>query len=224
MPDTTSATLLERIKVILAKRTAPLVLDTREKIDWDEFFELYYVLIGRFCRKQHCPEELLDDVVYQVWDYVLKKLPGFEYDPSKGRFRSWLFRIVRSKTIDAARKIARERRVVAGQQGTDFWHNLVDPRGTAPEDEWERAWAVEAGGLLWEKYQQEVREGAQARKSQTRTWELRVVEGCIREGRSASELAEELGIEPSYVRKLKERGKLRLRVIAAELFGLPSPS
>lgn len=223
VPDTTNPRLLEKIKVIVAKRAAPLRLSDGEKMDWHQFFELYYLLIGRFCRKQRCPEELLDDVVYQVWEYVLNKLPDFQYDPAKGRFRSWLFRIVRSKTIDAARRSAVARKVVAGQQDTDFWHNVVDPDGRTPEDEWERAWEEEAGRIVWERYQQEAADATPTRKSQSRAWELRVVEGCIRDGRSAADLAEELGIEPAYARKLKERGKLRLRVIAAELFGVPEP-
>ena len=50
MPDTTNPLLLERIRAILAKRAAPLRLSDGEKIDWDKFFELYYLLIGRFGR------------------------------------------------------------------------------------------------------------------------------------------------------------------------------
>jgi RNA polymerase sigma-70 factor (ECF subfamily) len=207
----------------LAKRAAPLQLSDGEKIDWDQFFELYYLLIGRFSRKLRCPDELVDDVAYQVWDYVLNKLPDFQYDPAKGRFRSWLFRIVRSKTIDAVRRTAVARKAVAGQQDTDFWHNLVDPDGRTPDDDWELAWEEEAGRIVWERYQQEVQDATQTRNSQSRAWELRVIETCVRDGRSAAAVAQELGIQPDYARKLKERGKLRLRVIAAELFGLPSP-
>ena len=110
----------------------------------------------------------MDDVVYQVWDYVLNTLPDFQYDPAKGRFRSWLFRIVRSKTIDAVRRTAVARKAVVGQQDTDFWHNVVDPDGRTPDDEWELAWAEEAGRIVWERYQQEVRDATQTRNSQSR--------------------------------------------------------
>jgi RNA polymerase sigma-70 factor (ECF subfamily) len=50
------------------------------------------------------PRDSHDDCVQQVWVEVVKKLPGFRYDPRRGRFLTWLNRIIRGKAIDLRRR------------------------------------------------------------------------------------------------------------------------
>ncbi|MBI3464575.1 MAG: hypothetical protein HY000_16205, partial [Planctomycetes bacterium] len=55
------------------------------------------------------PPEDRDECRQEVWQVVCQQLPGFEYDPSRGKFRSWLFARVSHKSIDTVRRRARDR-------------------------------------------------------------------------------------------------------------------
>jgi len=43
------------------------------------------------------------DVGQNIFVALLRKLPTFELDRSRGRFRTWLWRVTRNAVIDAAR-------------------------------------------------------------------------------------------------------------------------
>ena len=50
----------------------------------------------------------VDDCRQDVWADLLRTLPGFSVDASRGRFSTWLYTVVRSKATDILRKRSRQ--------------------------------------------------------------------------------------------------------------------
>jgi RNA polymerase sigma-70 factor (ECF subfamily) len=86
--DVTRASLLSRVR------------DTSNDAAWREFQALYRDLLIRFCRRRSIQEADADDIVQNVMTSLARSLPGFVYDPKRGRFRDYLFRCVRSALSD----------------------------------------------------------------------------------------------------------------------------
>lgn len=61
---------------------------------WTDFVDRYGELIRRFCRQRGLQTSDADDVTQDVLVSLTKAMPGFRYDPEKGRFRSYLKTIV----------------------------------------------------------------------------------------------------------------------------------
>jgi RNA polymerase sigma factor (sigma-70 family) len=77
----TRQTLLEKIR------------DQHDETSWEDFVYYYqqyiYVVIRGMNLNHHDAEEIVQLVLLKVWD----KLPDFQYDSEKGRFRGWLCRV-----------------------------------------------------------------------------------------------------------------------------------
>lgn len=61
---------------------------------WKRFYEWYDPIIRRFAVSYGMRGETLEDVVQAAWEVVIRDLPGFDCDPSNGKFRPcrpWLF-------------------------------------------------------------------------------------------------------------------------------------
>ncbi len=70
---------------------------------WDCFYQTYSPLIRRFSLACGVSRTDLDDCVQEVWNEIVQRLPEFCYDPRRGRFRTWLYALVRSKAVDLIR-------------------------------------------------------------------------------------------------------------------------
>ncbi|MCM8533295.1 MAG: RNA polymerase sigma factor [Lentisphaeraceae bacterium] len=77
----TRVTLLEKIR------------DQHDETSWEDFVYYYkqyiYVVVRSMNLNHHDAEEIVQIVLLKVWD----KLPEFQYDSEKGRFRGWLCRV-----------------------------------------------------------------------------------------------------------------------------------
>ncbi len=91
------------------------VLPTRESLlqrlknwdddaSWNDFKRIYFRFLHCIARKSGLTETEADDVVQETMISVAKSMPGFNYDPSAGSFRSWLALIVRRRVADCIRK------------------------------------------------------------------------------------------------------------------------
>lgn len=61
---------------------------------WRDFCDRYGELIRRFALRQNLQSADCDDVLQEVLVALTRSLPGFQYDPARGRFRSYLKTIV----------------------------------------------------------------------------------------------------------------------------------
>lgn len=122
--DSTNASLLVRVR-------DPANVDA-----WREFENRYAQLIRSYCRRRNLDPADSDDVSQLVWSKLAKGLRDFSYDPAKGKFRGYLYTVVRSA-------ISRQ---FAHRQNDATWlaehrdlANLVSEDGNH-DDAWEREW------------------------------------------------------------------------------------
>lgn len=122
--DTTCASLLVRVR------------DPADEGAWQEFERRYAELIRRYCRRRGLSPVDTDDVSQIVWMNLAQGLRKFEYDPSKGRFRAYLGRVVQNAI---ARHFSRYRQAAGRLAVFDEVLQFSGDDGDADE-QWEREW------------------------------------------------------------------------------------
>ncbi len=184
----TSITLLQRVKQ---------VADTAA---WERFVELYTPLLYRWTQLAGLSDHDAKDVVQDVFVVLIRELPAFEYDASQGRFRGWL----RTVTLHRCQERLRQR-IRTGPGGPDhFEQELVDDKAG------EAFWETEYRQMLVQRAYELMRSDFEPTTWQA-CWEHTV------NGRSAADVAAELGMTENAVYLAKFRVMRRLR---QELQGL----
>ncbi len=128
--DLTSATLLIRLR------------DPNDDEAWERCFRFYRNLILGYAVNRGCTEAMAWDVLQETLLSLIHTMPTFEYDPAKGRFRSFLLKIVRNRTADAFR---RERKYLTLSESdrasrSNWILRIPDEHAENPADEWDRQW------------------------------------------------------------------------------------
>lgn len=77
-----------------------LRLKNRSSDSWSEFLAIYEKSIVAFARRKGLQEADAKDVCQEVLSAVENKLASWDFDPSKGKFRGWLFRVARNIAVD----------------------------------------------------------------------------------------------------------------------------
>lgn len=65
---------------------------------YDKYAGAIYGVILRMCRDENLAQNLLQDTFLKVWE------KSYQYDPDKGRFYTWVYRIARNNVLNALRK------------------------------------------------------------------------------------------------------------------------
>ncbi|NNK70272.1 MAG: sigma-70 family RNA polymerase sigma factor [Flavobacteriaceae bacterium] len=65
---------------------------------YDKYSGAIYGVIIRICRDEGLAENILQDTFLKVWQN------SSQYDPAKGRFYTWVYRIARNNTLNELRK------------------------------------------------------------------------------------------------------------------------
>ena len=121
--DHTRASLLSRVR------------DPADGAAWREFDSRYRDLIVRYCRARGLQPADAEDVRQLIMLQLSKSLRAFEYDPSRGRFRSYLGRAVRNAVSEYFSRPSR------GQTPLDSNVLAVQPApDDGSDDTWEREW------------------------------------------------------------------------------------
>ena len=113
-----------------------LLLRLPDKADvdaWDQFVSIYQPLVFRLARSKGFQDADANDIVQEVMVAVSKAIHRWDQDPSKGRFRDWLFKIARNLMINF---LTRRKHLPLGQGGSELVQLLnerVDPN-TADSD------------------------------------------------------------------------------------------
>jgi RNA polymerase sigma factor (sigma-70 family) len=89
--QTTRVSLLLRIR------------DHRDSVAWAEFDAIYRPLLHRFARARGLDTDQAEDVVQHCMAAISKHITSFEYDPKRGRFKSWLSVLVTNRVRNLAR-------------------------------------------------------------------------------------------------------------------------
>jgi RNA polymerase sigma factor (sigma-70 family) len=125
---------------------------------WQEFSDTYTRLIRNASRCAGLTPEEAQEVVQETLLTVAKKIAGFDYDPEKGSFKSWLMVITRRRIIDQQRK-----RNSAGP-GRGFSQappgagadGCVDPAEASFEARWNQEWERAILALAQQRVQRRV--------------------------------------------------------------------
>jgi len=143
---TTPPSLLDRIR------------DHNDANAWETFCDVYTPLLYDYCRKRGLQATDAADVVQEVLLRVAKGILKFEYDPIRGRFRDWLYRIVyheicrQSGKRHAAQKIRETQEEIAvvedSQWNEHFHHHILQMALERIRPRFERA-TWDAFTLVW---------------------------------------------------------------------------
>ncbi|MCM8527103.1 MAG: RNA polymerase sigma factor [Lentisphaeraceae bacterium] len=139
--DFTKVTLLMRLK------------DSQDEKSWDEFYFYYAPYVKNLVRQFNLPEVDVSDVTQLILVRVWKSFPKFNYDKSKGLFRSWLAAISRNATINyISSKSSRNSRQNVPLEDLDF-SSTVSPE---VEEICEKEWRRHISSLAWENIKKDL--------------------------------------------------------------------
>ena len=79
----------------------------QDEEEWSTFYDRYAQIIFNFARKLGCSADMAEDILQDSMMTLWRVLPKFQYDPKRGKFRSFLFKITETKIRDAYRRIKR---------------------------------------------------------------------------------------------------------------------
>ena len=112
--------------------------DPRDEAAWREFVDLYTPLVYGYARKQGLQDADAADLSQEVLTAIAGAVGRLQYDPRRGAFHNWLFKVVRRKLSNwrAARK---NRTRGSGDTAIqEFLEQCPAPGGV--EADWEADW------------------------------------------------------------------------------------
>ena len=89
------------------------VANTENEAAWQRLFDLYAGFIFSIARSKGLKPEDADDIVQVVFTDLARNLPTFQYDRSKGRFRSYLAGLVHWRVTDRLKAGKRDMELMA---------------------------------------------------------------------------------------------------------------
>jgi RNA polymerase sigma-70 factor (ECF subfamily) len=179
----------------------------RDEQAWAEFSAIYAPLVDSLARQKGLQEADAADLVQEVLRTVAAAIERQMFDPARGSFRAWLFRIARNLMVNF---LISQRRQPRGSGDTDMQQLL-------------EAWPAqdaEDSALFDAEYKRQLLYWAaeQLRGEFTeRNWQAFWQTGV--EGRSAREVAAALGTTVGTVYHYKSRVMARLRRKIEEVQG-----
>jgi RNA polymerase sigma-70 factor (ECF subfamily) len=118
--------------------------DPDDRASWQEFYATYSRLICSVAIKAGLTESEVQDVLQETMIALSKKIPFFEYDPGKGKFKSWLRRLTDWRIADQFRKrqrnLEKPARNTTRTGRTPTVARIPDPRGCDLEAIWDQEW------------------------------------------------------------------------------------
>lgn len=183
----TSAGLLERLR------------DPQDSSAWRRFFGLYAPLLFEHARARGLAPADAEEVRDQCWDIVIRRMKDFVYDPARGRFKSWLFKIINARIVDRLRR----RRAESLHTGDLA---ALGGRQSDPVVLWEAQWREEHLRHCFERARTRVSERV------FQAFELLLVHD-----RSVTAVCDELGMNANQVYKAKAQVLQEVRALLAQL-------
>jgi RNA polymerase sigma factor (sigma-70 family) len=202
----TRTSLLKRLK------------DHEDATTWEDFCDSYGRVVYAVALKSGLSPADAEDVTQETLLAVAKRIAGFNYDPSKGSFKSWLLTIARSRIIDCIRRHQRERRfeppAPEDSSQTSFLARIPDENLPQLDDLYETEWRLG----LYESARERVRQRISPQQYQV--FDLYVVREWPPE-KVASTL--ELSLNQVYLAKHRVSEAIREEVNRLEAGQVASP-
>jgi RNA polymerase sigma-70 factor (ECF subfamily) len=158
---------------------------------WGRFDATYRDMLVRYCRVRGVQAADADDVVQAVFLKLVRGIQNFEYDPAKGRFRSYLYRCAQSAIADRMRAVRS-----SGAASLDEADRAELPEWEA---EWEREW-------MHHHYRMALVEVTRSIDPQSVT-----VFEAILSGQAVRAIAEQMEMSEQAVYKVQQRVRTRLK-------------
>lgn len=190
--DVTSLSLLGRAK-------------ENDQDAWRQVVHLYGPLVEKWCHRFNLNAEDTADVFQDTFSTVSRHIVDFSPRRSAASFRSWLKTIVRTRAIDHLRKKARHVDASGGTAAQMMFAETPDPLAEENEDE------DQADDALIVHRAMELIKG----EFDPRNWAA--FEQVALKGRSATEVADEIGVSAQTIRQANYRIRRRLRLILEDL-------
>lgn len=114
------------------------VADTENAAAWNRLFDLYAGFVYSIARRKGVNDADADDIVQMVFVDLARNLPSFQYDRSKGKFRSYLAALVNWRVIDRLKAVRRDADLKAG------FMEEVKPIGPGDDEFADREWQAVA--------------------------------------------------------------------------------
>lgn len=163
---------------------------------WARLVNLYGPLVACWCRRWGVAGQDVVDIVQEVFAAVARSLDRFHKDRPSDTFRGWLSTITRNKVRDYYRRRADQTAAVGGTEASLRLAQIQDPEEDAEDD----TGFSELLSRVLEAIRGDFHD---------QTW--RAFWNIVVEGRTASDVAAELGMQPGAVRVAKSRVLSRLR-------------
>jgi RNA polymerase sigma-70 factor (ECF subfamily) len=169
----TSTTLLRRVR------------DTRDQDAWGEFVAFYQPLLLAYVARKGLREYDAHDVVQNILIALLRALPTFELNKTRGRFRSWLYQVSANAVEDWRRARRRHARTGGDWEGTG-----VEP--VAPTVDPDKEWEEITRSRVFQEVLPQVRG-----ETDPKTWACFEQHLLLR--RSGQDVGAQLGLKPNTV-------------------------
>jgi RNA polymerase sigma-70 factor (ECF subfamily) len=186
---TTRASLLVRIK------------DRRNSAAWEEFDAIYRPMLYRFAMSRGLDDASAEDVVQQCMAAIHEHIGGFEYDPTRGRFKGWLRTLVNNRV----RNLLRDRH---GRPADSQDFKRDQAREPSPEEAFDNVWMEEHLKHALRLVRDEVDEGTFA-----------AFQRYVIEEQSVERVCDELKITANQLYKIKWRVTQKLGEKLKDLLG-----
>jgi RNA polymerase sigma-70 factor (ECF subfamily) len=176
------------------------VRDPGDHAAWREFETRYRGLILRFCRRRGLQQADAEDVLQIVMTNLVKSLPKFVYDSKRGRFRDYLYQVVRS---GISRLKARPKKPTSALD-TTIMETTPGDDASGAETLWEQEWVNHHYRIAMAA----VRESFEPRS-------VEVFERSVR-GEKVAQLAMAFGMSEQAVHKVRQRIRARMEELILE--------
>lgn len=171
--------------------------DPEDQRAWGEFVEIYAPIMYNFVAKRGLQKADVEDVVQNTLRSLAGSIQRFEYDPDKGTFRSWLFRVLRSKLADHFRKAGAQEQ---GSGRSTVMRMIEETPSENEEEDWDLEYHRHVFQWAAERVRPQVTE---------QSWQAFWMTAM--EDKDAGEVARELNMERGAVYVAKSRVIARMK-------------
>jgi RNA polymerase sigma-70 factor (ECF subfamily) len=118
--------------------------DWNDQESWRAFFDAYWRLIYNTGIKSGLTDAEAQDAVQETLICVMKSMPNFQYDATKGSFKGWLLTLTKWRISDQIRKrqqgIEHQRRDSSRSDDTATVDRVPGPDGLELDAVWDEEW------------------------------------------------------------------------------------